>query len=95
MEDGEQNVGQLVTLTGQSQANVSKHLSTLVAAGMAGRRKQGLNVTSSPTRRFSSSATSCATSSKRSSPRRSRPFTEPQLSCAAGMTKAQGARLKE
>ena len=44
MEDGEQNVGQLVALTGQSQANVSKHLSTLVAAGMVGRRKQGLNV---------------------------------------------------
>jgi len=43
LEDGEQNVGQLVTLTGQSQANVSKHLATLVAAGMIGRRKEGLN----------------------------------------------------
>ena len=43
MEVGEQNVGQLVTLTGQSQANVSKHLATLVAAGMIGRRKEGLN----------------------------------------------------
>lgn len=43
MEGGEQNVGQLVTLTGQSQANVSKHLATLVAASMVGRRKEGLN----------------------------------------------------
>ena len=43
LEGGEQNVGQLVTLTGQSQANVSKHLATLVAAGMIGRRKAGLN----------------------------------------------------
>ncbi len=43
LEEGEQNVGQLVTLTGQSQANVSKHLATLVAAGMIGRRKEGLN----------------------------------------------------
>ncbi len=43
LESGEQNVGQLVTLTSQSQANVSKHLATLVAAGMVGRRKEGLN----------------------------------------------------
>ena len=43
LEDGEQNVGQLVALTGQSQANVSKHLATLVSAGMIGRRKEGLN----------------------------------------------------
>ena len=43
LEEGEQNVGQLVALTGQSQANVSKHLATLVAAGMIGRRKEGLN----------------------------------------------------
>ena len=43
LEEGEQNVGQLVALTGQSQANVSKHLATLVAAGMIGRRREGLN----------------------------------------------------
>ncbi|MEO7317384.1 MAG: metalloregulator ArsR/SmtB family transcription factor [Chthoniobacteraceae bacterium] len=43
LEDSEQNVGQFVTLTGQSQANVSKHLATLGAAGMVGRRKEGLN----------------------------------------------------
>jgi ArsR family transcriptional regulator len=43
LEEGEQNVSRLVALTGQSQANVSKHLATLVAAGMVGRRKQGLN----------------------------------------------------
>lgn len=43
LEAGEQNVGRLVELTGLSQANASKHLATLVAAGMVGRRKEGLN----------------------------------------------------
>ena len=43
LEEGEQNVGQLVTRTGQSQANISKHLATLTAACMIGRRKEGLN----------------------------------------------------
>ena len=43
LEEGEQNVGQLVARTSLSQANVSKHLATLVAGGMIGRRKEGLN----------------------------------------------------
>ena len=43
LEEGAQNVGELVRLTGQSQANVSKHLATLVGAQMVGRRKEGLN----------------------------------------------------
>jgi ArsR family transcriptional regulator len=41
---GEKNVGTVVTETGQSQANVSKHLKMLAEAGMVGRRKEGLQV---------------------------------------------------
>lgn len=38
----EQNVQQLVEATGQSQANVSKHLRLMAAEGMVGRRREGL-----------------------------------------------------
>ncbi len=44
MVKGEQNVGQVVKLTGGSQANVSKHLKQLAASGLIARRKEGLNV---------------------------------------------------
>lgn len=39
--DGEKNVSQLVEETGALQANVSKHLGTLLDAGLVSRRKQG------------------------------------------------------
>lgn len=39
--DGEKNVSQLVAETGALQANVSKHLGTLLDAGLVSRRKQG------------------------------------------------------
>ncbi|MBA3492376.1 MAG: helix-turn-helix transcriptional regulator [Rubrobacteraceae bacterium] len=39
--DGEKTVSELVRETGGSQANVSKHLSVLLDAGILGRRKQG------------------------------------------------------
>jgi DNA-binding transcriptional ArsR family regulator len=42
--DGEKNVGTLVGLTGGTQANISRHLQTLAAAGLLGRRKEGLEV---------------------------------------------------
>ncbi len=42
--DGEKNVHTLVTLTGGTQANISRHLLTLTAAGVLGRRKDGLQV---------------------------------------------------
>ena len=42
--DGEKNVHTLVELTGGTQANISRHLQTLTAAGMLGRRKEGLQV---------------------------------------------------
>lgn len=41
---GERNVSDLVERTGQSQANVSKHLKLLARAGLATRRKEGLHV---------------------------------------------------
>lgn len=41
---GEKNVGAVVVETGQSQANVSKHLKMLAKAGMVCRRKDGLQV---------------------------------------------------
>ena len=44
LQEGEKNVGALVEATGSTQANVSKHLGILAAAGMLGRRKEGLNV---------------------------------------------------
>ena len=42
--DGELNVGQLVALTGGTQANVSRHLQTITAAHILARRKVGLQV---------------------------------------------------
>jgi DNA-binding transcriptional ArsR family regulator len=38
---GERSVGDLVERTGAGQANVSKHLQTLLAAGVVARRKEG------------------------------------------------------
>jgi ArsR family transcriptional regulator len=42
--DGEKNVTSLVDVTGGTQANVSRHLQTLTAAHILGRRKEGLQV---------------------------------------------------
>lgn len=42
--DGEKNVTELVAATGGTQANVSRHLQTLTAAHILGRRKEGLQV---------------------------------------------------
>jgi DNA-binding transcriptional ArsR family regulator len=44
LQEGEKNVTALVAATGSTQANVSKHLGILAAAGMVGRRKDGLSV---------------------------------------------------
>jgi ArsR family transcriptional regulator len=44
LRSGEAAVGDLVTLTGLSQANVSKHLQVLHTLGFVKRRKQGLFV---------------------------------------------------
>lgn len=44
LREGEMTVGQLVDRTGLGQANVSKHLQSLYAAGFVGRRKEGLYV---------------------------------------------------
>jgi DNA-binding transcriptional ArsR family regulator len=44
LEDGERNVTGLVSVTGGTQANVSRHLQTLTDAGILARRKEGLNV---------------------------------------------------
>ncbi|HYK86009.1 MAG TPA: metalloregulator ArsR/SmtB family transcription factor [Ktedonobacteraceae bacterium] len=38
---GEQNVGELVALTGAGQANISKHLAALMQGGLVTRRKMG------------------------------------------------------
>lgn len=42
--DGERNVTDLVEATGGTQANVSRHLQTLIAAHVLARRKEGLQV---------------------------------------------------
>ena len=39
--NGERTIGQLVEITGSSQANVSKHVALLREAGMVGSRKEG------------------------------------------------------
>lgn len=44
LEEKDRNVTDLVEQTGLTQANVSRHLQTLVDAGILGRRKQGLAV---------------------------------------------------
>lgn len=43
-EGGELNISELVGATGLTQANVSRHVQSLVEAGMVGRRKEGLTV---------------------------------------------------
>lgn len=42
LEGGEKNITELVTATGLTQANVSRHIQSLVDAGMVGRRREGL-----------------------------------------------------
>jgi len=42
LRDGEMTVTELVDTTALGQANVSKHLQSLYAAGFVGRRKEGL-----------------------------------------------------
>ena len=42
--DGEKNVTQLVEATAGTQANVSRHLQTLIGAHILARRKEGLQV---------------------------------------------------
>lgn len=44
IDDGEQNVGQLVDSLGAGQANVSKHLKVLYDAGIVARRPEGTAV---------------------------------------------------
>ncbi len=41
-EAGELNISDLVRATGLTQANVSRHVQSLVDAGMVGRRREGL-----------------------------------------------------
>ena len=41
---GERSVNELVKATGGTQANVSRHLQTLIRANLLSRRKQGLQV---------------------------------------------------
>jgi len=43
-EGGEMNITELVEATSLTQANVSRHVQSLVDAGMVGRRKEGLSV---------------------------------------------------
>jgi len=42
--DGEKTVGELVTITGDKEANVSRHLAVLRTTGLLTTRKEGLNV---------------------------------------------------
>jgi ArsR family transcriptional regulator len=44
LESGEQSVSALMEATGATQANVSKHLSLLMSAGLVDRRREGLHV---------------------------------------------------
>jgi DNA-binding transcriptional ArsR family regulator len=44
LRDGEKTVTQIVDQSGLGQANVSKHLQSLYAAGFVARRKEGLFV---------------------------------------------------
>ncbi len=41
-ESGEMNITELVEATGLTQANVSRHVQSLVDAGIVGRRREGL-----------------------------------------------------
>lgn len=42
LEGGEKNITELVAATGLTQANVSRHVQSLVVSGMVGRRREGL-----------------------------------------------------
>ena len=42
LEEGEKNITEVVAATGLTQANVSRHVQSLVDAGMVGRRREGL-----------------------------------------------------
>ena len=44
LRDGEHTVSELVVATGQTQANVSRHLAILHAAGLVKRRRSGVYV---------------------------------------------------
>lgn len=44
LEESEKNITELVSATGLTQANVSRHVQSLVDAGMVGRRREGLTV---------------------------------------------------
>ena len=44
LSTGERSVGELVTLTGAGQANVSKHLAALSQGGLVSRRKVGTSI---------------------------------------------------
>lgn len=44
LRGGERHVGELIEETGLGQANVSKHLQVLSAAGLISRRREGLHV---------------------------------------------------
>jgi DNA-binding transcriptional ArsR family regulator len=44
LSGGERSVGELVTLTGANQPNVSKHLAALAQGGMLSRRKAGTTI---------------------------------------------------
>ncbi|MBL9115439.1 MAG: winged helix-turn-helix transcriptional regulator [Verrucomicrobiaceae bacterium] len=44
LEESEKNISELVEATGLTQANVSRHVQSLVDAGMVGRRREGLTV---------------------------------------------------
>lgn len=44
LRKGERSVGELVEVLGTGQANVSKHLQLLNAAGFVGRRREGTTV---------------------------------------------------
>jgi ArsR family transcriptional regulator len=43
LREREMSVGELVAATAANQANISKHLGTLLDAGVVARRKEGLN----------------------------------------------------
>lgn len=44
LRDGEQSVGQLVSATGLSQPNVSRHLKVLEASGLIRKRRHGTQI---------------------------------------------------
>lgn len=44
LADGEKTAGELVTITGEKEANTSRHLAVLRTAGLVATRKEGLNV---------------------------------------------------